>query len=223
MIYGDMLARYGVKVITPPVGEQITLPEAKLHLRIDDDFSSPSSHPDDPLIESLIAAAREWCEFYAGRSLAPQTLELAADSFPRSGVVSCAPCLPSNYEYWALPLPMGPVVSVQTVTVSGTAYSDYVLTTYAEPARLLPLAGGSWPTLTPSADAIKVRYVAGYDLPGASPNPNPLPKSIRAAMLLVLAHLYENRENTTLGPTLQEIPMGAQALLEPYRLRLGMA
>ena len=49
-----------------------------------------------------------------------------------------------------------------------------------------------------------------------------LPKVIRAAMLLVIGHLYEHRsENTEVA--LQSLPLGVGALLRPRRVRLGMA
>jgi hypothetical protein len=59
---------------------------------------------------------------------------------------------------------------------------------------------------------------------GNSPD-EPLPASIKAAMLLMLGHLYENREATNMvsGTGVQELPIGVQALLIPYQLRTSMA
>lgn len=54
----------------PPAGEPLTLPEAKLHLRVDLD-------DDDALITALIAAAREQVEFLTGQRLMTQTWALA--------------------------------------------------------------------------------------------------------------------------------------------------
>lgn len=45
---------------------------------------------------------------------------------------------------------------------------------------------------------------------------------IRAAVLLILGHLYANRENTVTGVSVQALPMGAHALLWPYRVGLGV-
>jgi uncharacterized phiE125 gp8 family phage protein len=233
MIYGwhaRDLARYGVKVIAPPVAEQITLAEAKLHLRVDnDEEGSPAVHPDDTLIQTLITVAREWAEGYLARSLAAQTLELATSRFPGTFWDECTrgPTGWHSYEYWALPLPMGPVTAVQSVTyaASGTpvAFTDYAFASYVEPARLVP--NSSWPTADPSPEAIKVRYEAGYDLPGSSPAANALPKPIKAAMLLLIGGLYENREDPAALQTgsIGMLPLGIESLLDPYRLRLGMA
>lgn len=48
------------------------------------------------------------------------------------------------------------------------------------------------------------------------------PRSLRAAILLVLGHLYENREDSV-EKALASIPNGADALMRPLRVRLGMA
>ncbi len=48
--------------------------------------------------------------------------------------------------------------------------------------------------------------------------------SIRAAVLLILGHLYSNREEvmTEQGAAAVQLPMGAHALLWPYRVGLGV-
>ena len=45
-----------------------------------------------------------------------------------------------------------------------------------------------------------------------------IPAPIRSAALLMIGHLYQNREAVTgYGAALQETPMGVEALLAPYR------
>lgn len=46
--------------------------------------------------------------------------------------------------------------------------------------------------------------------------------SIRAACLLILGNLFENREDTAPGPALSELPMGSRSLLTPYRIGWGV-
>lgn len=46
--------------------------------------------------------------------------------------------------------------------------------------------------------------------------------AIQAAVLLILGHLYSNRENSLVGVSAQELPMGAHSLLWPYRVGLGV-
>lgn len=45
---------------------------------------------------------------------------------------------------------------------------------------------------------------------------------ISAGILLVLGHLFENREAVVIGATAVEIPMGAQYLWMPYRVDMGV-
>lgn len=229
-----MYSRWGIKVIVPPVTEPVTLAEAKLHLRVDDDGDSPPAHPDDPLITALISAAREWCEYYSGLSLAPQTLELGGRAFSSasayrycdSGGLYC-----SRY----IELPMSPINTVVAVTyldefdvVQTVSSSDYVLDDYVRPPRLYAAANAVWPTAKVNTPNVaKIRYQAGFDLTNDSPNPNPIPQSVIAAIKLMLSHLYENRSEVEAGSATStlshQIPLGAQALLDIHRVRLGLA
>lgn len=108
------------------------------------------------------------------------------------------------------------------VTVAPT---DYELDVYAQPARLQLAYGASWPTARSQANSVKVRYVAGYTAPGASPQPYPLPKVAKAAMLLMLGHLFKNREAVNVTAQAMEVPLGVQALLDkvPNRESTGFA
>ena len=57
----------------------------------------------------------------------------------------------------------------------------------------------------------------GLDTAGIVINP-----AIQAALLLMVGELYAFRENVVVGQTLAELPGGAQALLFPYRVGLGV-
>lgn len=46
--------------------------------------------------------------------------------------------------------------------------------------------------------------------------------SIKAACLLILGHLYMNREDVVVGVTAVELPMGSRSLLMPYRVKMGV-
>lgn len=45
---------------------------------------------------------------------------------------------------------------------------------------------------------------------------------ILAAILLMMAHLHANRENTVVGATVDTIPNGFEVLLRPFRLGMGV-
>jgi len=159
---------------------------------------APTSAEDD-LLESLIAAAREYAESFQNRSYLTTTWELWLDSFP-------------GRDYIELPRP--PLASITTVDYYNTSNvkatmtaSDYFEDTKSEPGRLCLGYGKSWPstTLRPH-NGVCVTYVAGETVAAS------VKKQWKQAMLLIIGHLYEHREETV-ERALQNIPLGAQALL----------
>lgn len=185
--------------ITPPAAEPVSLAEALVHLRVDSAPSGP--HPEAALIEAQIAAARGYVETATGRALVTQTLE-------------------ARWDGWApvLSLPRAPVQSVTSVTYVDAAGATITLPPEAyradlasDPPRLTPAYGASWPAARCVTGAITVRFVAGYGLGAAVPAP------LRAAMLLMITHLYETRGAAT-ERALAEVPLGVTALLAPYRV-----
>lgn len=160
----------GIKVITPP-SESITRAEAKLHLRLDD---ISGSHPHDSMIDGLITAAREYAEHYTQVSIGSQTLELALDEFPESD--------------GAIELRRGPVTAITSVTyvdedgaTQTLASANYTLDDYSTPNWLLAAYDTEWPTTRDTANAVKVRYVAGATT---------TPKAVKDAMLLHIQLSY---------------------------------
>lgn len=217
------LLRYGLRPIDEPDVEPISLILARQHLRVDT-FGSPPESADDDWIETIgIPAAREYCELDLGRALAARTMELATDSFP-----GYAATTPPGASFV---LPFGPVRAVTSITYADSDNVDqvidsanYELDPYGNQTRLILAYGATWPSALSRRNSVRVRYVVGYDAPGtASPVAWPLPKLALAAMLLMLGHLYENREATTDG-AMVELPIGVQARLDLLpRERLGVA
>ncbi len=80
----------------------------------------------------------------------------------------------------------------------------YVVNAATDTLQLATIAGGAAVDITDTGSGI--HYL------GVVPTP------IRQAMLLMVGHLYENREASTVGPAITELPMGVEALLAPYRV-----
>lgn len=198
------------KVIIQPSAELLTIEQCRAHLNVqvyEVDSDGIGTHPDDDLIMAMQGAAREHCENFLGRSIAQKTYEIALDEFPAG----------------AIELPMPPLVSVSSVTAGEDSDGPldaalYVVDDYSVPARVVPV--DTWPTVIAATNLIRIRFVAGYG--EESDGVEPLPYAIRAAMLLMLAHLYENRSDTD-EKAIASIPNGVEALLRPFRVRLGMA
>lgn len=200
----------GLKIIALSVGEPLTLEECRAHLRVQPyevDSNDSGTHPDDDLIMAMQGAARAHCENFLGMSISQKMYELSLDQFP-SGPIT---------------MPVSPLMSVESVTVgegSDALLDDtaYTVDHFSVPERLLPVT--VWPTVTAAPNLIRIRFVAGY---GDGSDAEPLPPEIRAAMLLMLGHLYEHREAVNIGSAPNELPLGVEALLRPRRVRLGMA
>lgn len=189
-----------------PAVEPVTLEQARLHLRLD--AIDSNGHPDDPLVEGLISAAREWSESFTGQTLAGIGYELRLDEFTDS-----------------IELPVKPVREVTEIT-----YVDADDVTQTVDPELYELSADPFaPILTaattngwPEGTDVRISFTAGY-LPEADSSGLPfVPASIRAAMLLIIGHLYANREETT-AQAMELLPMGVKSLLRPYRIRIGMA
>jgi hypothetical protein len=47
-----------------------------------------------------------------------------------------------------------------------------------------------------------------------------VPFSLKSAMLLLIGHLYENREEVTVGVNANQLPKASEYLMNPYRVML---
>ena len=187
-----------LRVYTAPTAEPVSSMEAKLHLRVDESA-------DDTLIAALITAAREEVERQSYHALMTQTLELTVEN------------------WWAheIALPRPPLVSVSSITykddtgASATwASSNYVVGANMMPGMIRMSATGAFPSVTLYAvEPIVIRYVAGYASAAL------VPQSLKQAMLLLIGHWYESREQVTVGAVARDIPFGVEALCRSYRHR----
>lgn len=192
-----------------PESEPVTLEEAKRHLRLvdtiateikpDDPEGEPvtvTSHPDDDYIKNLIGAAREWGEAFQGRSWTTRTVTAYLNEWP-----SCP-----------LKLPMGPV---QEITSVSYFTPDDVEVVIAPSAYLLTPDGVLSFKSQPQGPlrekfCVKIVYKAGYGDAGA------VPMKCKQAVLLMVGHWYENREEVVIGSSASnatQIPAAAEMLL----------
>lgn len=187
----------GVRVIQHPTEESLSLAEAKAHLRVDAD-------DEDALIGSLIAAARITVERQCWRQLAQATLQLTLDAFPAGDVIY---------------LPRPPLVSVESIQYEDLAgetqaldEGNYYVDATSEPGRVALRSGHTWPDTNLQPGCVVIDYVAGLEPADVSPD-------VKAAMLLIVGHLYAHREAAVTGMTANELPLGVSALLSLHRFR----
>ena len=178
------------KITTAAAAQAVTTAEAKSHLRVD-------TSDDDTLIASLITAATTWCEDYENRAYITQTITANLDKFSSEII-----------------LPRPPLQSVTTIkyldaagdqqTLSSAVYDVDII---REPGRVTLAYNQTWPTIRSIINAVEIIYKAGYG--DASTN---VPERARAAIKLLVGHLYENRELAT-PVALQQIPFTIKNLL----------
>jgi uncharacterized phiE125 gp8 family phage protein len=179
-----------ITIITPPASEPVSLAEAKLFLRIDQDV-------EDDLIATLIGAAREAVEAACGRALITRRVRESLDIWRRDSVGGAV-------------LGLGPVADVIAVRLLASNGAQSVI----DPERYrlegdrdrprLVFATGLPATLR-TVGGIEIEYDAGF-----ATDASDLPVALRLATLQIVASLYDARQGQT------PMPDSARALVRPF-------
>ena len=187
----------GLKLVTPPEVEPVTLEEAKAHLRLESDA-------DDAYVSALVTAARERVELFLRRALITQTFEYTLDGFPPKPLID---------------LPRPPLQSVESIqymdsagNVQTLAPEDYVADASSNEIARVALAWNRfWPITRCSINSVVIQFTAGYGDAGED-----VPQGIRQGILIEVSNLYENREDVVVGQAISMLSL-SERLLWPYR------
>ena len=179
---------------TPPATEPITVPQAKVHLRIDD-------NDNDASIGVMIQSARSGVEAFLKSAIMPTVYQLKLD------------CFPGEIEF-----PIGPVTTADgfAINYANDAGADTVLNSslyqiaLGEYAVVRPSFGNTWPVTRTQLDAVTVEFKAGYD------DATKIPPAIIGALYMWLGDLFENRESTAMDGSALPLPTGIRNLLMPF-------
>jgi uncharacterized phiE125 gp8 family phage protein len=173
----------------------VSVAEAKLHCRID-------HATEDVLIARLLGVARKQCEQISQWAYTSRVMVSRVDCWPRGGCFE---------------LPYPPLQGVTSIIYTDTLDVDhtldaanYVVDTHSTPGRILLKAAATWPTDELQVGAsIAITYVAGFG------TEDDVPDTYKQAMLLLVGHLYENRESVVVqqGIGLVEVPQAVEWLL----------
>ena len=179
---------------TAPESTPVTVDEAKVHIRVEHD-------DEDTYIQTLIDAAVGMIDGPDGIGIAmvEQTWEASLDCFPVGAII----------------LPLVPCLTVESITYIDANGDEqtlddalYQVDVRSKPARILPAVGTSWPaTQSGAANAVIIEATFGYVT---------VPALLRAAILFIVGHLYENREAVVIGTIATEIPLAARDMLNKY-------
>jgi hypothetical protein len=207
----------GLTVSVEPTQEPVTLQEVKEYLRVDDST-------DERIIRPFIETARRFCEEHTGRALMTQTLVLYLDAFqdsfdPLWEGLRTGPYLNYYKNYVVLPrCPVASVTHVKTYDDSDTATTmdatKYYVDNAREPARIVLRTGSSFPTALRVANAIEVKYIAGYT------SQYNIPEPIRLGILQHIAFLYEHRGD--MYDAKMPYPPMLRSLYAPYVVHKGL-
>ena len=166
-----------LKLNTAPANPAVSVLDAKTHLRVD-------HSDDDAYIQGLIEAATSAIETEANRQLITATWDQHLDYFP-----DCKPIM----------LYRPPVQSIESITYTDedgstqtVSTSTYKLTDPNNAYATVTLQDNqNWPTdEIDERDAVKVTYKAGY-----GDSDSDVPRSLRVALLMLVATLYECRSD----------------------------
>lgn len=184
-------------LVTAPAVKPITLDEVKDQCRIE-------GPDDDVLLTRLIAVATAYTDAQGalGQAMITQTWGQWIGPNPAQSV----------------PLRMGPLqalVAIRYYDEDGVLQDDDIANynVFGTPLSSFvgPKSGFNWPSTQDRADAIKIEYRVGFGDAAAD-----VPDTIRHAMLMMVGHWYENREQTGFDE-LSQVPFGFDALLNMHR------
>lgn len=176
--------------VTGPAAEPITAAECKAQLRID-------GTDEDTYIAALIAAAVSYVDATGllGRAIITQTWRQSGRPLNRLAIRLPTVQSLSAVKYYDADN------TLQTATLS-----DFRLIGSRDWAYVEPV--GSWPSTFDRPDAVQVEFVAGYgDAAGD------VPASVRHALILLVAHWFENREPEVVGSGSKSLPHAFDALI----------
>lgn len=162
----------------------------------------------DPLLRRFIVSVRQLAETHLGRYLVTQTVDAYFDDFPSDG---------DRHIY--LP-PLQSVTSITYVDDAGAtqtlANTEYLVNDKSSPCWIEEAFGKTWPTVRQQANAVRVRFVAGYGLAAA------VPSCIKDWMLFKINTMWETRTGFTISTgraALTQIPEEyIDAMLDPERV-----
>ena len=183
-------------MLSGPALEPVSLADAKAFLRVDDVV-------EDTLIASLVSTSRAHIETALGLGLLTQSWRLTIDAWPEMRVLE-------------VPIaPLRSLVSIRAVTAGATAreldLSGFMIEQGPRPARI---------GLRPGIVLPATQLIAGISvdmLIGFGDRPADVPAPIRHALLLLVAHWYQNREPALVGHEVTRIPHTVSDLLQPWR------
>ena len=181
------------KIKLAAVNSVVSLNDAKLHLRVD-------HSDDDALILWLIEAAKEQVENTTWTTLLRTTYTAYFNRFSSVMVLDDYPITEiTSIKYYNSE-------GVLTTVDQSTYFTDLIST-----PSIIIFKDGTPTTQHLRPNAVEIEYKAGYI------NTNAIPSSLKSAILLMIGHWYEHREDIVIGSTTTEVPISSKSLMNNFR------
>jgi uncharacterized phiE125 gp8 family phage protein len=181
-----------LRALAAPDGEAI-LPLADLKARV-----RILSNDEDETVTRMRGQAIDWVERYTGIALDKRQFEYADRQFCRR-----------------IGLPIGPIVSVDAIEYDDAAGELHNLTAADwrfGAGTVLSAAGKRWPASDGEPGSVRIKFTAGLQ------NAATEAPSLIAAVELLVAHWFANREAVSAGNAATEVPFGVSSLCDQYRM-----
>lgn len=192
----DLSPQHSLELVTAPVALPISLAEAKSQLRVE-------HNDDDTIISRLISVAVSYVDAQGALGACMMTQTWGQWLAQKPGTVT---------------LLLGPVQTVSAIKYYDTnnalqtdTLSNYNVLGTKMRTLVAPKPGFNWPTAYQRDDAVKIEYACGYGGTADS-----VPQNIRHALMMLVAHFYENREATQDGKLIS-VPFGFDETLGQSR------
>lgn len=194
--------------IGQPSADLMPLADLKVHCQID-----PDQTEHDAWLMSRLRAAVNISQDYCRTAWVEQQIRLVGEEFP-SG--------------WrgAIALPIGPVISVQSVNYRNAAGElvtlendlDYVLILGTNPEKISHGYSTWWPSNASCfPGSVTVDYLAGYPSAGSPAGADQVPDEIKEACAMLVADWFNNREDSISGTIIGRVPNGFYEALQMHR------
>jgi hypothetical protein len=162
-----------IKINSTTGSEIVTVSDFKSFARI-------SNTTDDTLIGNIIIQARIWCENYISRDIVAKNRTYYIPE--TNGIFD---------------LPFGPIASISSITIDGTAYTDYTIEGLDN--ETIDLDG--------PAEKVKITYITS----GLEDN------LLEQSILQLGSTLYDYRSDFEVGREVTEIPSSTKTILNSYK------
>lgn len=194
-IPGQLRDPYGkVVVATSPSVEPVALSRAKEHLRV-------TTSDDDTYIERLIQVSRMMVEKHTRQIWTAAAFNVFYDDFPSTDTI----VIPD-------------LTNISSVTVLYTDLTDteviWAATNYhtalsTKPARIVKKTNSDWPSTSQAPGAVRISVSTAAPSTG-------VPQPIVQAILMLVGHFYENRQEVV-DRVQYQMPNAMEFLLSPFR------